>query len=80
MTQRVLGLLDTFGGLGAVFLQNGVNRGFLRADLDTASLGRMLTSLTLPALFASIRGEAGPEERKRYVEAMIDLLCDGLKA
>jgi AcrR family transcriptional regulator len=80
MTQRVLGLLDTFGGLGAVFLQNGVNQGFLRADLDTASVGRMLTSLTLPALFASIRGEAGPEERTRYVEAMIELLCDGLKA
>src|ERR1700722_1464773 len=80
MTQRVLGLLDTFGGLGAVFLQNGVNRGFLRADIDTASLGRMLTSLTLPALFAAVRGEAGPEERRRYIEAMIGLLCDGIKA
>ena len=80
MTHRVLGLLDTFGGLGAVFLQNGVHRGFLRADLDTASLGRMLTSLTLPALFAAVRGEAGPEERRRYIEAMVELLCDGLKA
>ncbi len=80
MTQRVLGLLDTFGGLGAVFLQNGVNRGFLRADIDTASVGRMLTSLTLPALFAAVRGEAGPEERRRYIEAMIGLLCDGIKA
>jgi AcrR family transcriptional regulator len=80
MTLRVLGLLDTFGALGAVFLQNGVNQGFLRAGLDTASLGRALTSLTLPALFAAIRGEAGPEERRRYIEAMIGLVCDGLKA
>jgi AcrR family transcriptional regulator len=80
MTQRVLGLLDTFGGLGAVFIQAGVNQGFLRADLDTASLGRALTALTLPALFAAIRGEAGAGERTRYIEAMIGLVCDGLKA
>jgi AcrR family transcriptional regulator len=80
MTQRVLGLLDTFGGLGAMFIQSGVNQGFLRADLDTASLGRALTSLTLPALFAAIRGDAGAAERSRYIEAMIGLVCDGLKA
>ncbi len=80
MTQRVLGLLDTFGALGAAFLQNGVSKGFLRADLDTASVGRALTSLTLPSLFAAIRGEAGPEERTRYVEAMIGLVCDGIGA
>jgi AcrR family transcriptional regulator len=80
MTQRVLGLLDTFGGLGAMFLQNGVKQGFLRNDLDTASLGRAITALTLPGLFAAIRGDAGAEERRRYIEAMIGLVCDGLKA
>jgi AcrR family transcriptional regulator len=78
MTQRVLGLLDTFGALAGAFLKNGVSQGFLRADLDTDSVGRALTALTLPALFAAIRGEAGPEERARYVEAMIGLVCDGI--
>lgn len=80
MTQRVLGLLETFGALGASFLQNGVRQGFLRQDLDTESLGRALTSLTLPALFAAIRGEAGPEERRRYIDAMVALVCDGIGA
>ena len=80
MTQRVLGLIDTFGALAATFLENGVKRGFLRADLDTESLGRAITALTLPGLFAAIRGEAGPEERRRYVEAMVGLVCDGIKA
>jgi AcrR family transcriptional regulator len=80
MTQRVMGLLDTFGSLGAGFLRNGVNRGFLRSDLDTDSLGRAITALTLPGLFAAIRGEAGPDERRRYVEAMVGLVCDGIKA
>jgi hypothetical protein len=79
MTQRVLGLLDTFGALGAIYLQNGVKRGFLRANLDTASIGRALTALTLPALFAAVRGEVGPDERARYIEAMTDLICDGVR-
>jgi AcrR family transcriptional regulator len=80
MTHRVLGLLDTFGSLGTMFLQHGVTQGFLREDLDTASLGRAITALTLPGLFAAVRGEAGPEERRRYIEAMVGLVCDGIKA
>jgi AcrR family transcriptional regulator len=80
MTQRVLGLIDTFGALAATFLQNGVNRGFLRKDLDTQSVGRAITSLTLPGLFAAVRGEVGPEERRRYTDAMVMLVCEGIAA
>jgi AcrR family transcriptional regulator len=80
MTLRVLGLLDTFGALGAAFMQNGVSRGFLRKDLDTASVGQAITALTLPALFAAVRGQAGPQERTRYIEAMVSLVCDGVRA
>jgi AcrR family transcriptional regulator len=80
MTQRVLGLFDTFGGLAAGFLQGGVSRGFLRPDLDVQSVGRALTSVTFPALVASLRGEAGPSERARYIDAMISMICDGVAA
>jgi len=80
MTQRVLGLLDTFGALGAAFVQSGVNHGFLRAELDTASLGRAITGLTLPGLFAAVRGEVGPHERTRYIDVMVGLVCDGIGA
>jgi AcrR family transcriptional regulator len=80
MTQRVLGLLDTFGALAAGLLQSGVARGYLRADLDVQSVGRALTSVTFPALVASLRGSAGPAERARYVDAMMSLICDGVAA
>ena len=80
MTQRVLGLVDTFGALAGQFLENGVKRGFLRKDLDTESTGRAITALTLPGLFAAVRGEAGEAERKRYIEAMMSLVCDGIAA
>jgi AcrR family transcriptional regulator len=80
MTQRVLGLIDTFGALAATFLQNGVRRGFLRQDLDTESVGRAITSLTLPGLFAAVRGQAGPDERRRYIDGMVMLVCEGIAA
>jgi AcrR family transcriptional regulator len=80
MTQRVLGLIDTFGALAGQFLDNGVKRGFLRQDLDTDAAGRAVTALTLPGLFAAVRGEAGEAERKRYTEAMLALVCDGIAA
>jgi AcrR family transcriptional regulator len=80
MTQRVLGLIDTFGALAATFLQNGVKRGFLRQDLDADSVGRAITALTLPGLLAAVRGQAGPDERRRYIDAMVLLVSEGIGA
>ncbi len=78
LTQHVLGLVDRFGALAATFLEQGVRRGFLRADLDTERVGRAITALTLPELFAALRGAAGPEQRQRYVDAMVRLVFDGI--
>lgn len=80
MTQRVLGLVDTFGALAGRFIESGVKRGFLHSDLDTESTGRAITALTLPGLFAAVRGVAGETERERYIEAMVSLVCDGIAA
>jgi hypothetical protein len=46
--------------------------------VDTQSVGRALTAICVPALFAAIRGNAGPAERTRYIDAMISLVCDGV--
>lgn len=80
LTQRVLALLDRFGALAAAFLEQGVRRGFLRKDLDTERVGRAITALTLPELFAALRGATGAEERRRYVDAMVELVFDGIAA
>lgn len=78
MTQRVLGLVDTFGALAGQFLESGVKRGFLRKGLDTQSTGRAITAMTLPGLFAAVRGDTSESERKRYIEAVLVLVCDGI--
>lgn len=80
LTQHVLGLLDRFGALAAAFLEQGVRRGFLRSDLDTERVGQAITALALPELFAALRGAAGPEQRRHYVDAMVRLVFDGISA
>jgi AcrR family transcriptional regulator len=80
MTARVLGLMDTFAALGASFLSVGVNAGFIRSDLDGANLGRAITGLVLPGLFMAVRGGAGPEARSQYIETIVALICDGVRA
>jgi AcrR family transcriptional regulator len=80
MTARVLGLMDTFAALGAGFFQNGVSAGFVRSDVDTASLGRAITGLVLPGLFMAVRGEAGPKARTQYIETIVTLVCHGVAA
>jgi AcrR family transcriptional regulator len=78
MTQRVLGLIEMFGALGAAYLDECVERGFLRPDLDTRSAGRAITALVLPGLFAAVRGHSDEEDRARYIDAMVSLVCDGI--
>jgi AcrR family transcriptional regulator len=80
LTQRVLGLVDTFGSLTAAFLAMGVKRGFLRKDLDADSAGRAVTALVLPGLFAAVRGDVDEAERRRYIDAMVSLVCEGIAA
>jgi hypothetical protein len=43
-------------------------------------VGRAVTSLTLPGVFAAIRGDTGVDERRRYIDAMVGLVCDGIAA
>ncbi len=78
LTHRVLGVIDAFGASAGRFLAQGVGYGFLRADLDTERAGRAITALTLPELFAAVRGTTGAEQRRRYVDAMVALVCDGI--
>lgn len=76
LLQRVLGLLETVGALMTPLLVNGVNRGFLRADLDVESTARAVTGCVLAGLFALVRRPPDPAERLRYVDAVVSMVCD----
>jgi AcrR family transcriptional regulator len=69
LTQRIMGLLESYNTLSVPLLRSGVDKGFLRADLDVDSVARAITGMTLAGLFAVMRGAFGKPERTRYIEA-----------
>lgn len=77
LTQRILGLMETLSAVSVPALRNGVERGFLRKDLDVEAIGRAVTGVVLAGLFAAVRGTFGPAERQRYIDAVIGLLASG---
>ncbi|MFE3192908.1 TetR/AcrR family transcriptional regulator [Nocardia sp. NPDC059240] len=55
LTMRLYGLLDTADSLTAGYLEHGVERGYLRADLDTVNTARAVTGMLLAAIVHGIR-------------------------
>ncbi|MEU7629364.1 TetR/AcrR family transcriptional regulator [Nocardia sp. NPDC049220] len=55
LTQRLYGLLDTADALTAGYLDHGVERGYLRADLDTVNTARAVTGMLIAGIVHALR-------------------------
>jgi AcrR family transcriptional regulator len=74
-------VLDTFTAMGAVtaaYLANGVDRGFLRADLDVATTAKVVNGAIWAAALSVSRAQDAAEEAGRWVRAISALMFDGL--
>ena len=80
LTLRALGLIDTVTAVTRAYLDNGVRRGFLRADLDSEVTAKAINGMILPGLLDSVRGKVPPSERERYIQAAIELILRGIAA
>jgi AcrR family transcriptional regulator len=80
MTARLLGLLDEGGRISAAYLRNGVERGFLRADLDVEATADAIVGMILAAALRSLRTPLDLEDRRRFDDSIIRLLIDGIAA
>jgi AcrR family transcriptional regulator len=80
MTARLLGLLEEGGRVSAGYLQNGVDRGFLRSDLDVEVTADAIVGMILAAALRSLRTPLDLEDRRRFDEGIIRLLTDGIAA
>ena len=79
LAQRVSGVLDTFAEVAARYLENGVRRGFLRADLDIAATARAINGMFVARAVERLHG-AEPVDRRRFSAALGRLLLDGVRA
>jgi AcrR family transcriptional regulator len=80
LTDRVLGIFDLAGQVGVVYLRNGVEHGFLRADLDVESTADAITGMMLATAIRTLRTDVDTRARERMQEAVIRLLTDGARA
>ncbi len=77
MTGRVLAVHDAMAGLTEAYLRNGVRKGFLRADLDTAVTARAVNGMITAGAVAALRFDDPAAERDRWVRGVTTLMLDG---
>ena len=83
LDRKLEDLFRIFGEMTEAYLINGRDKGFLRADLDTSVTALAINSLILEGGRHAVRaGQAGNGEasRRRYVDAVVGLMFDGIRA
>jgi AcrR family transcriptional regulator len=78
MTQSVLRLVNTSGHITAAYLANGVQHGYLRADLDTLSTGHAIVGIIMAGMFRLLTEPDNADVLKPYSEACVRLLIEGM--
>jgi AcrR family transcriptional regulator len=80
LKNRLLGLMDMLSGMTAGLLEHGKRAGWIRADLDASVVAHGMLMLVVPGFLLVLRGEATPEQRTRYVNALAGFLLRGIGA
>ncbi|NUP13851.1 MAG: TetR/AcrR family transcriptional regulator [Polyangiaceae bacterium] len=78
-TERLARVIDSYVDHIARFLQNGVDKGFLRAGLDVRATAEMLVALILDGTRRTL-SMPDVEARKRWADAGMALMFDGVRA
>lgn len=76
----VLGAFDLFGAITEGYLQNGINKRFLRADLDVRITALALNALLFEAVRRISRGGDRTAQKQRWIRALDMLIFQGVSA
>ncbi|MFD4368583.1 TetR/AcrR family transcriptional regulator [Rhodococcus sp. NPDC058521] len=79
LTQRLFGLLDTAAELTGGYLKHGVDRGYLRENLDIEGTAQAINGMILAAVVRSLRGH-DKEDVDSVAAAIRSLMFDGIKS
>ncbi|GAB1644848.1 TetR/AcrR family transcriptional regulator [Krasilnikovia sp. MM14-A1259] len=72
--------LERFADFTAAYLRNGVDRGFLRADLDVEVTARVVNGMVFEGAAQVARDPAALALRDAWIRAVVTLMFDGLAA
>lgn len=79
LSDRLLEIFDQSNQAIATYLDHGVERGFFRADLNTAGTADAVTGMMLTGAFRSLRSGLDHAAREAQREAIVGLLIDGIR-
>jgi AcrR family transcriptional regulator len=77
---RVAAAFDAYAAFSRRFLDNGVRKGFLRADLDTEITSQALVGIIFEGTRRALRSPRPADVRDRWIDAGIALMFDGVAA
>jgi AcrR family transcriptional regulator len=71
---------ELFADYTAAYLRNGVDKGFLRADLDVDTTARVVNGMIFEGAAQVARTDDPAPLRDRWIHAVVNLMFDGLAA
>ena len=77
--EKVFGAQELMAATGAQYLQNGIDRGFLPADLDAMTIARAINGMIFACTMAVMREPDPAAVRDRWVEAIVRVMFDGIR-
>ena len=77
--ERRAEVMDNYAAFTARFLRNGVEKGFLRANLDVPSTAEGLVALIFEGTRRALDGKRTAPERKRWIDAGVALMFEGIR-
>ena len=82
-SEKLFEALDRYSAFTEEFLRNGIERGFLRADLDVVITAQAMVGLVFEGTRRALHGTSIPprdDHRRRWIDAGVALVFDGIAA
>jgi AcrR family transcriptional regulator len=78
--QKVFAMCDLAVTLEAGYLENGLARGYLRADLNTTATARAVVGMIFGTAMLGLNPNIDNDDRTTTIEAAVQLMFDGITA
>jgi AcrR family transcriptional regulator len=69
--------MNLFTSFTRQYLVNGVNKGFLREDLDTEISAKIIISMLFEGIAQMVRSSNKAESSRRWMHEMLEIIVDG---
>ena len=80
LTERVLDVFAAAEALTAAYFENGVRRGYLRADLDIDATATAVTGGMIGVMVRGVREPEDTEQHLRNARALLRMMLEGIVA